>query len=31
MADPIVVSGPVTGAEATLTFETGKLALQSQG
>ncbi|MDQ3294577.1 MAG: polyribonucleotide nucleotidyltransferase, partial [Actinomycetota bacterium] len=31
MADPINVSGPVSGADKTLTFETGKLAQQSQG
>jgi polyribonucleotide nucleotidyltransferase len=31
MADPIVVSGPISGADRTLTFETGKLAFQSQG
>ena len=31
MADPIVVSGPVSGTEKTLTFETGKLAPQSMG
>ena len=31
MADPIVVSGPVSGSEETLSFETGKLAFQSQG
>ncbi|HEX6418727.1 MAG TPA: polyribonucleotide nucleotidyltransferase [Acidimicrobiales bacterium] len=31
MADPIVVSRPVTGAGTTLTFEAGKLAFQSQG
>ncbi len=31
MADPIRVSGPVSGTERTLTFETGKLAPQSQG
>ncbi len=31
MADPIRVSGPVSGTEKTLTFETGKLAPQSQG
>jgi polyribonucleotide nucleotidyltransferase len=31
MADPIVVSGPVSGTEETLSFETGKLAFQSQG
>ena len=31
MADPIVVSTPVSGTDNTLTFETGKLALQSQG
>jgi polyribonucleotide nucleotidyltransferase len=31
MADPIVVSAPVSGTDQTLTFETGKLAFQSQG
>lgn len=31
MADPIRVSGPVSGTDKTLSFETGKLALQSQG
>ena len=31
MADPIRVSGPVSGTDRTLSFETGKLALQSQG
>jgi polyribonucleotide nucleotidyltransferase len=31
MADPIVVSAPISGADQTLTFETGKLAFQSQG
>ncbi len=31
MADPIRVSGPVSGTEKTLTFETGKLAPQSMG
>ncbi|MEO6571306.1 MAG: polyribonucleotide nucleotidyltransferase [Ilumatobacteraceae bacterium] len=31
MADPICVSGPVSGTEKTLTFETGKFAPQSQG
>ncbi|HEY8546870.1 MAG TPA: polyribonucleotide nucleotidyltransferase [Acidimicrobiales bacterium] len=31
MADPIVVSGPISESEETLTFETGKLAIQSQG
>ena len=31
MADPIRVSGPISGTEKTLTFETGKLAPQSQG
>ncbi len=31
MADPIVVSGPVSGSDETLSFETGKLAFQSQG
>ena len=31
MADPIRVSGPVTGTDKTLSFETGKLAQQSQG
>ncbi|MDW3212523.1 MAG: polyribonucleotide nucleotidyltransferase [Ilumatobacteraceae bacterium] len=31
MADPIRVSGPISGTERTLTFETGKFAPQSQG
>jgi polyribonucleotide nucleotidyltransferase len=31
MADPIVSSTPVSGTDATLSFETGKLAFQSQG
>ncbi|HLM63050.1 MAG TPA: polyribonucleotide nucleotidyltransferase [Acidimicrobiales bacterium] len=31
MADPIVVSAPVSGTEQSLSFETGKLAFQSQG
>ncbi|CAN5623546.1 polyribonucleotide nucleotidyltransferase [soil metagenome] len=31
MADPIRVSGPVSGTDKTLTLETGKFALQSQG
>ncbi|HEX8805203.1 MAG TPA: polyribonucleotide nucleotidyltransferase [Acidimicrobiales bacterium] len=31
MADPIVVSAPVEGTDQALTFETGKLAFQSQG
>jgi polyribonucleotide nucleotidyltransferase len=31
MADPIVVSAPVSGTDQTLSFETGKLAFQSQG
>ncbi|HEY1280663.1 MAG TPA: polyribonucleotide nucleotidyltransferase [Acidimicrobiales bacterium] len=31
MADPIVVSAPVSGTDTTLSFETGKLAFQSQG
>ena len=31
MADPTIVSGPISGTESTLSFETGKLALQSQG
>ena len=31
MADPIRVSAPVSGTDKTLTFETGKLAPQSQG
>ena len=31
MADAITVSGPVSGTDKTLTFETGKLAQQSQG
>jgi len=31
MADPIVVSGPISGTDTSLSFETGKLAFQSQG
>jgi polyribonucleotide nucleotidyltransferase len=31
MADATRVSGPITGTEKTLSFETGKLAQQSQG
>ena len=31
MADPIRVSGAVSGTDKTLSFETGKLAPQSQG
>ena len=31
MADPIIVSGLVSGTDKTLTFETGKLAPQSMG
>ncbi|HET6953237.1 MAG TPA: polyribonucleotide nucleotidyltransferase, partial [Acidimicrobiales bacterium] len=31
MADPIVVSTPVSGTDATISFQTGKLARQSQG
>ena len=31
MANPIRVSGAVSGTDKTLSFETGKLALQSQG
>ena len=31
MADAICVSGPVSGTDKTLSFETGKLAQQSQG
>ncbi|MEO7441984.1 MAG: polyribonucleotide nucleotidyltransferase, partial [Acidimicrobiales bacterium] len=31
MADAIVVSGPITGTDKNLSFETGKLAPQSQG
>ena len=31
MANPIRVSGPISGTDKTLTFETGKLAPQSQG
>src|SRR3954465_8444802 len=31
MADAISVTGPVTGTDKTLSFETGKLAPQSQG
>jgi polyribonucleotide nucleotidyltransferase len=31
MAEAITVSGPISGTDKTLTFETGKLAQQSQG
>ncbi|WP_116999955.1 polyribonucleotide nucleotidyltransferase [Desertimonas flava] len=31
VAEPIRVSGPISGTDKTLTFETGKLAPQSQG
>ena len=31
MADAIRVSGPVSGTDKTLTFETGRFALQSHG
>src|ERR671911_27135 len=31
MADPIVVSAPISGTDTSLSFETGKLAFQSQG
>ena len=31
MADPIRVSGPISGTDRTLSFETGRLAPQSQG
>ncbi len=31
MADPIRVSGPISGTDKTLTFETGRFAPQSQG
>ena len=31
MADPIRVSGPISGTDKTLSFETGKFAVQSQG
>ena len=31
MAEPIRVSGAVSGTDKTLSFETGKLAQQSQG
>jgi polyribonucleotide nucleotidyltransferase len=31
MADPISVSSPVSGTDTTLSFDTGKLAFQSQG
>ncbi|MEO5974149.1 MAG: polyribonucleotide nucleotidyltransferase [Ilumatobacteraceae bacterium] len=31
MADAISISAPISGTDKTLTFETGKLALQSQG
>jgi polyribonucleotide nucleotidyltransferase len=31
MADPTIITGPIGGTDRTLTFETGKLAQQSQG
>ena len=31
MAEAITVSGPISGTDKTLSFETGKLAFQSQG
>jgi polyribonucleotide nucleotidyltransferase len=31
MVDPIIVSAPVSGTDTELSFETGKLAFQSQG
>jgi polyribonucleotide nucleotidyltransferase len=31
MADAITVSGPISGTDRTLSFETGKLALQADG
>ena len=31
MAEAISVSGPISGSDKTLRFETGKLAPQSQG
>src|SRR5438552_5274272 len=31
MAEAVSVSGPISGTEKNLSFETGKLALQSQG
>jgi len=31
MADAITVSGPISGSERTLSFETGKLAGQADG
>src|SRR5215213_2531659 len=31
MADPIHVAAPISGTEQSLSFETGKLAIQSQG
>ena len=31
MAEAITVQGPISGTDKTLSFETGKLALQSQG
>ena len=31
MADAIIVSGPISGTDKTLSFETGKLAFQCQG
>ncbi|HEY8526017.1 MAG TPA: polyribonucleotide nucleotidyltransferase [Acidimicrobiales bacterium] len=31
MADPIVVSAPISGTDQEIRFETGKLAFQSQG
>ncbi len=31
MAEAIIVSGPISGTDKTLSFETGKIAFQSQG
>ena len=31
MADPVIVSKPLSGTDRSLSFETGKLAFQSQG
>jgi len=31
MAEAIIISGPISGTDKTLSFETGKLAFQSQG
>ena len=31
MAEAIIISGPISGTDKTLSFETGRLAFQSQG